>query len=134
MRSFPASYVTMAVQTKKQSLQMLNVDIGVALPVVKVSTPELLLVPLCSKVQPAKPVTCISTDFVFAIGGEGLSSVIALDVRNGATKIVAAMKGIRSLASATASAEEVVVAGGGTTAGFETELSTVEVYSVAENT
>ncbi len=75
-----------------------------------------------------------STDFVFAIGGEGLSSVIALDVRNGATKIVAAMKGIRSLASATASAEEVVVAGGGTTAGFKTELSTVEVYSVAENT
>ncbi len=48
--------------------------------------------------------------------------------------MVAAMKGIRVLAAAAASAEEVVVAGGGTTTRLGSELSTVEVYSVAENT
>ncbi len=48
--------------------------------------------------------------------------------------MVAAMKGIRRDAAATASAEEVVVAGGGTTSQRGSELSTVEVYSVAENT
>ncbi len=52
----------------------------------------------------------------------------------GATKMVSKMKGIRVLAAATASAEEVVVVGGGTTTSWGSELSTVEVYSVAENT
>ncbi len=133
-RSFHVLYITMAVQTKKQSLQRLNTENVVALLVVKVSTSERLFVPSCSKVQPAKTVARISTDFVFAIGGEGLSSVISLDLRNGTTKVVCAMKEIRMWAAATASAKEVVVAGGGTTNGIGTELSTVEVYSVAENT
>ncbi len=39
-RSFHVLYITMAVQTKKQSLLMLNVETAPALPVVKVSTPE----------------------------------------------------------------------------------------------
>ncbi len=85
----------------------------------------------CLKVQPAKTVAGISTDFVFAIGGVGLSSVIALDVRKGATKMIAAMKGIRAWAAATASAEEVVVAGGSSGGSL---LSTVEVYDVSTNT
>ncbi len=133
-RSFHVLYITMAVQTKKQSLQRLNTENVVALLVVKVRTPEWLIVPSCSKVQPAKTVAFISTDFVFVIGGARLSSVIRLDVRNGATQTVAAMKGIRVWAAAAASAGEVVVAGGGTTMTDGSELSTVEIYSVAENT
>ncbi len=46
--------------------------------------------------------------------------------------MVAALKGVRGWAAATASAGEVVVAGGRDDDG--SKLSTVEVYSVAENT
>ncbi len=48
--------------------------------------------------------------------------------------MVAAMKGIRVWPAATASAEEVVGVGGGTTTGFGNELSNEEVHSVAEDT
>ncbi len=69
-------------------------------------------------------------DYVYAIGGSLLSSVIAYNIRTGGSKTVSPMFGNRAYTSAAASEDEIIVVGGNDDS---TQLDTAEVFNVLEN-
>ncbi len=80
--------------------------------------------------QSVKVSHCQISDFVYAIGGSSLSSVIAYDILTGVSKAVSPMCGNRWCACAASSEDEIIVVGG---YNDSRRLDTAELFSVSEN-